>query len=83
MTLIVIFLYIEACCLGSPPPPPPTKLKRCAKKMNMSQSQYLIRFLILPSVVWIKVLKICLKMTLILNFLHIEACMLGSPPSNT
>ena len=21
MTLILIFLYIEACCLGSPPPP--------------------------------------------------------------
>ena len=54
MTLILIFLHIEACLLGSPLSY--TSLKRCAKKLNMSQSQYIIEFLILISVVWIKVL---------------------------
>ena len=54
MTLIFIFLHIEASMLGSPPSN--TKLKRCAKKLNMSQSHYIIGLLILTSVVWIKVL---------------------------
>ena len=54
MTLILIFLYNEAFRLGSSPSN--IYLQRCARKLNMSQSQYLIGFLISSTIVWIQVL---------------------------
>ena len=49
MTFALILLYIEACWLGSAPSN--TLLMRCAKKLNMSQSQSTLGFLYLTSVV--------------------------------
>ena len=49
----------------------------------MSKSHSLLGFFYLTSVVWIKVLEIGLKMTFALIFLYIEACWLGSAPSDT